>query len=467
MHADSSLPDVETRALECVSMSELESIVPELESLSSIDAMLQRSAGENAWVCFEADVRSAAAIALDRLRGQGSERCAELLRLCEFEEQTRCQAFQATMMGEVGPAVYQATVNSIIEKLLGKLETWEPIYYQATTQCLSDYMSALNHHCNICAVPSRQQLPAIAEGRETDMVSDAIESSDYPSGSEEADWLSVHSEGGGAYVRRISTGDLPSAGFAQGFSQGALTVLGGHLAMGGGTVSIAGGTPMAGLAAGGMTVSSAAVPMASGSAGGWGASSASEEEARKERRRESNKKASVKYRSKKAGSVHQIVAELATARQQVSALTSQVAVLSAENQLLKQQVAFLQGVMQGQQPSLGSTPALAPMPAQPAQPPPASDAGNLYCAASGSTFVPPAAALPADAPLATAPLLFSAQSAPAPAFSTAPAPASAPSALAGAAFAGAVSSAQHFPGTDCGTGCGVSEWLTADANLRI
>ena len=48
--------------------------------------------------------------------------CAELLRLCEFEEVTRCQAFQAAMMGEVGPAVYQAAVRSILEKLLGKLE---------------------------------------------------------------------------------------------------------------------------------------------------------------------------------------------------------------------------------------------------------------------------------------------------------------------------------------------------------
>ena len=108
----------------------------------------------NAWVTFEATVRSAAATALGQLRSHGPP-CSELLRLCEFEEQTRCQAFQAVMMGEVGPAVYPQTARSIVEKLLGKLETYapEPSLYQAAAQCLSEYMSALNHHCDICAVP--------------------------------------------------------------------------------------------------------------------------------------------------------------------------------------------------------------------------------------------------------------------------------------------------------------------------
>ena len=111
--------------------------------------------GPNAWVTFEATVRSAASTALGKLRAEGGPPCTELLRLCEFEEQTRCQAFQAAMMGEVGPAVYQATARSIVEKLLGKLETYapEPSLYQAAAQCLSEYMSALNHHCDICAVP--------------------------------------------------------------------------------------------------------------------------------------------------------------------------------------------------------------------------------------------------------------------------------------------------------------------------
>ena len=124
---------------------------------------------ENPWVTFfEAAVRSAAATALGRLRAQSHERCAEVLRLCEFEEQTRCQAFQAAMMGEVSPAVYQAAVKSILDKLLGKLETTfapEPSLRQAAAQCLSKYMSALNHHCDICAVPlAPALLPAIASG---------------------------------------------------------------------------------------------------------------------------------------------------------------------------------------------------------------------------------------------------------------------------------------------------------------
>ena len=76
-----------------------------------------------------------------------------LLRLLEIEEYTRCQAFQACVMGEERSHVYQAAVRSIIEKLLGKLETHYPSFYQAAAGCLSDYMSALNHHCEICVVP--------------------------------------------------------------------------------------------------------------------------------------------------------------------------------------------------------------------------------------------------------------------------------------------------------------------------
>ena len=153
--------------LDAITMSDLESLVPELGDSAitnvPIAAFLQRATGENAWVCFEADVRAAAGTGLERLRGQGSERCVDLARLFQFEEQTRCQAFQATLMGEVAPAMYQATVRSILEKLLRRLETWasEPSLYQAAAQCLSEYMSALNHHCNICALAA---LPSALAG---------------------------------------------------------------------------------------------------------------------------------------------------------------------------------------------------------------------------------------------------------------------------------------------------------------
>merc|ERR1719230_2336286 len=108
-------------------------------------------------------------------------------------------------MAEVDPSVYQATVSSILEKLLGKLETYalEPHLYQAFAQCLSEYMSALNHHCDICAVPvspgprSPPPLPAIAEDLcELHEPLGELDSSDYPSelGSEDAETLSVQSE---------------------------------------------------------------------------------------------------------------------------------------------------------------------------------------------------------------------------------------------------------------------------------
>ena len=500
-------------------MAELESMVPELDSLSAIDAMVHRSAGENAWVCFESDVRAAAATALERLRGQDFERCGELLRLCEFEEQTRCQAFQATMMGEVGPAVYQATVNSIIEKLLGKLETWEPIHYQAAAQCLSDYMSALNHHCNICAVPRTPvstQLPAIAEGHdENAMGSDVLDSSDYPSGSEDAETLSVHSEGG-SVGRRISASELTAdaAGFTQGFSQGALSVLGGASAISSGGVGVGGGS--------GSVCSSAwavggSVPLVTGgggptSTGSMTAAAVEVDEIRKERRREANKKASVKYRSKKAGSMQQLVNELAAARQQAGSLSSQVAVLSAENQLLKSQVNFLQSMMQQSQQQAGTAPP---------EPPPVG-AGTVRAGAIGSGAVGVGAM--GSGAMGLGAMGFGAMGlgamglgarglgATGPAFSSglvgqppllqplplgqatarqdsgaitnaSPTPPQAPINLAMTggtlAAAPAAAAARHSGARpdeamadvprrpDCGVGCGVSEWLTADANLRL
>merc|ERR1711918_115963 len=60
---------------------------------------------------------------------------------------------------------------------------------------------------------------------------------------------------------------------------------------------------------------------------------------------ESNKKAASKYRSKKSTSMQQVMGELSQLRQQMASFSSQNAVLAAENKLLKQQVAFLQGML--------------------------------------------------------------------------------------------------------------------------
>jgi len=304
---------------------------------------------ENSWVTFEAAVRSAAATALGRLRAQSHERCAEVLRLCEFEEQTRCQAFQAAMMGEVSPAVYQAAVKSILDKLLGKLETFapEPSLYQAAAQCLSEYMSALNHHCDICAVPlAPALLPAIAEGpegRDGAIGLDpeqlyGLDSSDYPSelGSEDAETLSVHSEtisdhgcrlsavSGVPQPPRLSAGDGDSIGANRSFGTCMHTL-----------------PPSAGIVAMG-----AVAGACMGAAMGGAMAHADPEALRKERRREANKKASVKYRTKKASSMQHVLADFNAAQRQIGALSSQNAVLTAENGLLKQQVEFLQNMLQ-------------------------------------------------------------------------------------------------------------------------
>ena len=450
-------------------MTDLESLVPELSDsatshLPAIDSFLQRAGSENPWVCFEADVRAAAATALDRLRGHGGERCAELLRLCEFEEQTRCQAFQATIMGEVVPAVYQETVRSILEKLLGKLETCapEPSLYQAAAQCLSEYMSALNYHCDICAVPRASQaqmsLPAIAESRDES----CMDSSEYPSelGSEDAETLSVHSvhsETAEGAARRLSV--EPSAFF-------------GGLTLGG------------------------------GSAGARNDRSMSDpEHERKERRRESNKKASVKYRAKKTVSTQQVLQESAVLRQQMSALTTQNTVLAAENQLLKQQVAFLQGMLQMQGTAPGAAPAApgaatagaaapgAPgcaAPTAPALPScghlPSPSSVQAACGTSFGVCIGPGGApqLPGGARAAPALMAIGGLSAPPkPPFAPHEMRAQlshmhAPAAAAGAMpeemtrqqLGGARKTARSSSG-ECGSDFGVSEWLTADAHLRL
>ena len=308
-------------------MAELEACVEACMMSASTSSLFDpRTHPEHEWVTFEADVRNAASVAVDRLRAQPSEP-SELLRLCMFEEQTRCQAFQAAMMGEVGPAVYQAAVRSIIEKLLRKLELYapDPSLYQAAAQCLSEYMSALNHHCDICAVPrSTAPLPAIAEGREASVDPSlyGLDSSDYPSelGSEDAETLSVHSETVSDHSNNLRAYGHVAAPRPSGSEDGSFSL-------------------------------------------GFTPGSMSEDQLRKERRRESNKKASVKYRSKKSSSMQQVLADCSAARQQVASLSSQNAVLTAENQLLKQQVEFLQNMLQGRQPAETPSSSAAP-PAQ-------------------------------------------------------------------------------------------------------
>ena len=336
----------------------------------------QQSSGPNAWVAFEATVRSAASTALGNLRAQGPP-CAELFRLCEFEEQTRCQAFQAAMMGEVAPTVYQATARSIVEKLLGKLETYapEPSLYQGAAQCLSEYMSALNHHCDICVVPRAHSplvLQAIPEG-----ISEAGVSSDYPSelGSEDAETLSVHSEAtDGSHRRRWAPSPasaLVMGGTGVGACAGARAT---------GTISSAAlsaptsGAELLGACCGSCSSSGGGSSAVDGYAG------LSMEELKKRQRREANKKASVKYRSNKSRTVQSIIAEQAGQRQQIAALSSQNAVLTAENSLLKQQVAFLQSMLQGHGGGMPGIPGAVQAP-------------------TTSTAAPTAAAAPMDFPV--------------------------------------------------------------------
>jgi hypothetical protein len=99
-----------------VSLADLESLAISvgLDSLVSGHG----AAGPAMWIRFESEVRAAHTAATYRLRAQGGERCHDLIRLLEIEEQTRCQAFQGVLMGEVHGEVYQATIRSILEKLL-------------------------------------------------------------------------------------------------------------------------------------------------------------------------------------------------------------------------------------------------------------------------------------------------------------------------------------------------------------
>ena len=289
-----SLEDLQSMAtaeLESVLWSSPDPVPPAAGNPTSLD---------NAWVTFEAEVRRANASAVSKIRQHGGERCAELLRLLELEEQTRCQAFQAALMGEVRPAVYIGTVRSIIEKLLNKLENFsaEPGLYQGAAQCLSEYLSSLNHHSDICSIPrspGATQLPAIEEGRDYGELSSDY-GDRYSERSEDTDTLSVHSE------QMMTSADQAPGGEGFFFAPAMATGSGGVVSM-------------------------------------------SLEDIRKERRRESNKKAASKYRSKKTVTMQQVLSEQAQLRQQMAGLSSTNAVLAAENKLLKQQVAFLQGML--------------------------------------------------------------------------------------------------------------------------
>ena len=269
-----------------VSLASLESIIAETS--------LRR---DDQWLTYQQQVVSAFGGATSRLRLAMGERAADLIRLLEIEEQTRCQAFQATLMGEVRAPVYQTAVRSILEKVLAKLETLgaEPLAYQAAAQCLSEYMSALNHHCDICRSQSAEyppgQLPAIDEGSALGYQSDQSSSRRSEDSSRRSeDTLSMLSDADHLYGRDVR---------------------------------------------------------ARRDSDGGSIDEAAREAARKERRRESNKKAATKYRSKKSANISAMMAENAALHHQAAGLSSQVAVLAAENRLLKQQMGFLQNLLQG------------------------------------------------------------------------------------------------------------------------
>jgi len=288
---------------EHIALSELESMADGV-SLASLESIIAETSlrRDDQWLTYQQQVVSAFGGATSRLRLAMGERAADLIRLLEIEEQTRCQAFQATLMGEVRAPVYQTAVRSILEKVLAKLETLgaEPLAYQAAAQCLSEYMSALNHHAEICASgheypPSRSSLPAIDEGSALGYQSDHS--------------CSIRSEESLATSHR---------------SEETLSMLSDADSLYGRAHAL--------------------------SADGSGLSLAPEDPrdaVRKERRRESNKKAATKYRSKKSANISAMMAENAALHHQAAGLSSQVAVLAAENRLLKQQMGFLQNLLQG------------------------------------------------------------------------------------------------------------------------
>jgi len=245
-------------------------------------------------------------------------------------------------MGEVHGPVYQATVRSILEKLLAKLENWanEPALYRGAAQCLSEYMSSLNHHCDTCVTPKAaavceqpRGLDAIAEA-DTEAL-DAFDSSSICSGE------SMHSDSTHSSVpseRLLTIPESPRTALLKASSSGSITQ------------SVPASIPV------GLASSSSSNHESSLRSGLTSTPALLPEEIRKARRRESNRNASSKYRSKKTATLSTLMEDNSALRQQLVALSSQNAVLSAENKLLKQQVSFLQGILGGQPNGSGGTP---------------------------------------------------------------------------------------------------------------
>ena len=236
--------------------------------------------------------------------------------------------------------------SSILEKLLAKLEhlSHDPALYHDAARCLSEYMSSLNHHCEKCALPPApvpseadrsQTLDAIAEADAE--VMDAFDSASVSSDSTLSSLRSDEQTAAAA----IAPGPLSMlaggtcAACASACHQAACAGPSGAAAGAGGACSVAGGL-------GGMPPSIAGIALPSGPL---------TEEQRKQRRRESNRSASSKYRSKRSSALTALMADNGSLRQQLAAVSSQNAVLGAENKLLKQQVAFLQGMLQHAPPT--------------------------------------------------------------------------------------------------------------------
>ncbi len=230
--------------------------------------------------------------------------------------------------------------SSILEKLLAKLEhlSHDPALYHDAARCLSEYMSSLNHHCEKCALPPAP-VPSEADRSQTlDAIAEAdaevLDAFDSASVSSDSTLSSLRSDEQTA-AAAIAPGPLSmlaggTCACASTCHHAACAGPSGAAAGGGGACGVTGGL-------GGMPSSIAGIALPSGPL---------TEEQRKQRRRESNRSASSKYRSKRSSALSALMADNGSLRQQLAAVTSQNAVLGAENKLLKQQVAFLQGMLQ-------------------------------------------------------------------------------------------------------------------------
>ena len=113
------------------------------------------------FVVFEAEVRRQFTAALTKLREMGKRTALNDRPICvavEAEEQSRLVAFQQCLMG--GPTeAYQSAVQSTIQNILNNLALLggDPGLFQGATQCLSDYMSALNHHSSVCMEEPKEE----------------------------------------------------------------------------------------------------------------------------------------------------------------------------------------------------------------------------------------------------------------------------------------------------------------------